>query len=101
MEIRDWDLRDGKLHRQIDPPDRREYELSCTVDGHPLSILVILPEGMDRDAIAAELRSRAEKIASMFAGTPARIAYDAISEATPAGFVAGSHTFREIAEAGL
>jgi hypothetical protein len=86
-EVRDWTLTAGKVHRQLDGPDRRVFHFRALVDGRPFDLSILLPVDLpvdvDEEGIAFELAARVGKIAEMFRDTPARLSYDALAEGEP------------------
>jgi hypothetical protein len=82
-EVRDWTLTAGKVHRQLDGPDRRVFHFRAFVDGRPFDLSILLPIDGDEESIALELAARVGKVAEMFRDTPARLSYDALAEGEP------------------
>jgi hypothetical protein len=93
MRVGQWNFTQGKVHRQIEGPDLKEYKLVTKIDpgGRPLTLEILLPIGLSENQVAQELIERATAIGEMFLGTPVRISYDALTP-VPGEAVADQHT---------
>jgi hypothetical protein len=94
----DWKMQAGKIHRQLEGPDRREYSVTARVERRPLTLAAIVPADLPSEAVLAELAERGERIVAMFNGTPFLVSYDGLSEAEPDIVSAHRHTAEQLAE---